>query len=270
MLPDIDGVVEGIWRIPFAGAAPESLSDATLIAGAGLEGDRYAAGNGTYSVLREPGRQLTLLSADSAEAALAERGVRVPSLGALRRNVVLRGVSQAVLLSARGMILALGPTVQVLASQSTVPSLPPSKFPPSPAPSGMGTIVTDLFWSGCRGGGGGGAVGWFGLGSTPSPDAQTHGQRNRPCATQPGWAPAAVTFSRRAGLLTAPEPPRWHTQRWHTREGDNAVPVCVACSLLGCLWVWGGRHVRVGRVVAWCSRRWQGGSGRLTLSPAGE
>ena len=27
------------------------------------------------------------------------------------------------------------------------------------------------------------------------------------------------------------------TPRWHTREGDTAVPVCVACALLACLWV---------------------------------
>ena len=26
----------------------------------------------------------------------------------------------------------------------------------------------------------------------------------------------------------------------HTWEGDTAVPVCVVCGLLGCLWVWGG------------------------------
>ena len=27
------------------------------------------------------------------------------------------------------------------------------------------------------------------------------------------------------------------TPRWHTREGDTAVPVCVVCAPLGCLWV---------------------------------
>ena len=30
------------------------------------------------------------------------------------------------------------------------------------------------------------------------------------------------------------------TPRWHTREGDTAVPVCVVCAPLGCLWVLGG------------------------------
>ena len=61
------------------------------------------------------------------------------------------------------------------------------------------------------------------------------------------------------------------TPRWHTREGDTAVPVCVVCAPLGCLWVWGGGgDVCVGQFVAWCSRHRQGGSGRLTLSPPGE
>ena len=87
-------------------------------------------------------------------------------------------------------------------------------------------------WHGLTRGGVGGGLVWFG--STPPQDDQAHGQRNRPCATRPDWALPAVAVSRRAGLLTAPEPPRWHT-----REGDTAVPVCVVCGLLGCLWVWG-------------------------------
>ena len=54
-----------------------------------------------------------------------------------------------------------------------------------------------------RGAGEGRGV-WFGFGSTPPPDDQTHGQRNRPCATRLGWALPAVAVSTRAGLLIAP------------------------------------------------------------------
>ena len=53
------------------------------------------------------------------------------------------------------------------------------------------------------------------------------------------------------------------------REGDTAVRVCVACALLGCLWVW-HRAGGGGGFVTWCSRGRQGGSRCLTLSLLGE
>ena len=82
----------------------------------------------------------------------------------------------------------------------------------------------------------GGGLVWFG--STPPPDDQAHGQRNRPCATRLGWALPAVAVSRRAGLLTAPEP------RGGTRGRE--IPPCLC---------------------VWCARRWGafgsgGGGGR--------
>ena len=52
------------------------LQTATLIAGRGIDGDRYCSGCGTYSVMAEPGRQLTLISASSAEESLAVAGLR--------------------------------------------------------------------------------------------------------------------------------------------------------------------------------------------------
>jgi len=56
----------------------ESLETAGLMENQGLEGDRYASFQGTYSTPRlsaaqpgerEPGRQLTLISGDSVQAA---------------------------------------------------------------------------------------------------------------------------------------------------------------------------------------------------------
>ena len=87
-----------------------------------------------------------------------------------------------------------------------------------------------------EGGEGGFGLVWFG--STPPPDDQAHGQRNRPCATRLGWALPAVAVSRRAGLLTAPEP------RGGTRGRE--IPPCLC---------------------VWCARRWGafgsgGGGGR--------
>jgi MOSC domain-containing protein YiiM len=81
-----------------------------LIPGVGLEGDRYAGNIGTYSALPEPGRQLTMISADSVEAALSEEQKLQldSSVGRLRRNVVLRGLSGEDLCNAIGSVVQFG------------------------------------------------------------------------------------------------------------------------------------------------------------------
>jgi MOSC domain-containing protein YiiM len=101
--------------------------------GKGLEFDRYCTLAGTYSHIRvsklspgqrEPGRQLTLISADSVEAALKRDGLPVPaSLGDLRRNIVVRGLSSEILLAAVGRVVKLGPTCRVLVHRHCVPCM---------------------------------------------------------------------------------------------------------------------------------------------------
>lgn len=98
--------IEGIFACSEASGEMISQSSATLIQGVGLEGDRYAKQAGTYSVLTEPGRQLTLISADGVENALS--GQELPSIGCLRRNVVLRGISAQDLQSAIGSVVQFG------------------------------------------------------------------------------------------------------------------------------------------------------------------
>lgn len=75
------GTVEALLVAPGAGAPVVALEAVVARAGAGLEGDRYAAGNGTFASGR-PGSALTLVDA----AVLDE-------LGPIdhRRNVVVRG-----------------------------------------------------------------------------------------------------------------------------------------------------------------------------------
>ena len=51
----------------------QAQTDATLTAGVGMHGDRYASNEGTYSVLPEPGRQVTLLSATEVDAAFKQQ-----------------------------------------------------------------------------------------------------------------------------------------------------------------------------------------------------
>jgi hypothetical protein len=79
------GVVAGLLIAPEAEAPLVAVESVVAIAGRGLDGDRYAAGRGTFS---GPGRgyQLTLVEAET----LDELNV---SWERARRNVVTRGVS---------------------------------------------------------------------------------------------------------------------------------------------------------------------------------
>lgn len=125
--------IEGIYITSEASNPMESLEKATLIAGKGIQGDRYCNHVGTYSHIRvsklhpwqrEPGRQLTILSADSVEYALKQHGLDVPtSLGDLRRNIVVRGISAQELLGAVGHIVNLGETCRVLVHRLCVPCM---------------------------------------------------------------------------------------------------------------------------------------------------
>jgi MOSC domain-containing protein YiiM len=83
--PAGQGRVEGIFIASAAEAPIVTLSEASAVAGRGLEGDRYYDGAGTFSPGGGSGRHLTLVDA----AALEEAGVE-PSES--RRNVVVRGI----------------------------------------------------------------------------------------------------------------------------------------------------------------------------------
>lgn len=126
--------IEGIYFAPKASDPMHCTQEATLITDKGLQMDRYCRCEGTYSVLGlvnnsasstgscsssllvdrvEPDRQLTLLSADSVELALEKAGLSgafqsSSSLGDLRRNIVLRGVTAEQLLDAIGHVVTLG------------------------------------------------------------------------------------------------------------------------------------------------------------------
>lgn len=84
---------------PSAGAPMRSLAQVTAIAGVGLEGDRYAAGIGTYSQTEGGGRHLTLIEAEVLDD-LARAGIQLRP-EETRRNVVTRGVALNGLVGAR-------------------------------------------------------------------------------------------------------------------------------------------------------------------------
>jgi MOSC domain-containing protein YiiM len=75
-----------------AGGPMRSIPEVLVIAGKGLEGDRYASAQGTYSGKPSPGQQVTLIEAEAIEALDREGGVRIEP-GTARRNLVTRGVA---------------------------------------------------------------------------------------------------------------------------------------------------------------------------------
>jgi MOSC domain-containing protein YiiM len=79
------GRVMGIFVASERGAPMQSLAAAELVAGVGIEGDRYATKRGHWSDPRWPDQELTLAETEVAEAVGLEPG-------ALRRNLATRGV----------------------------------------------------------------------------------------------------------------------------------------------------------------------------------
>ena len=65
---------------------------ATVTEGAGLDGDRYAAGRGTYSRRPGTGRHVTLVEREAIEAAAGDYEVAVTTATS-RRNLVTEGVA---------------------------------------------------------------------------------------------------------------------------------------------------------------------------------
>ncbi|MGH7066156.1 MAG: hypothetical protein ACREEU_00025, partial [Acetobacteraceae bacterium] len=62
------GVVEHLHLCAAASEPMRAVPAMRLIAGEGVEGDRYLFGTGTYSPKPEPGRQVTLFEAETLEA----------------------------------------------------------------------------------------------------------------------------------------------------------------------------------------------------------
>ena len=85
-----DGVVTEIWLTGTAAAPMRRVPAGLLVAGAGLDGDRYALGGGTWARYPDLEKQLTLIDADAVAAVAAEVGVEL-SPGDTRRNLVTVG-----------------------------------------------------------------------------------------------------------------------------------------------------------------------------------
>ena len=88
-----NGAIVSIHLAPEARAPMQSVHDAEIVAGHGLEGDRYRRGVGTYSSMptAKPDRHVTLIAIEDVEAFTREHGIPLDP-GETRRNVVTRGV----------------------------------------------------------------------------------------------------------------------------------------------------------------------------------
>ncbi|WP_299956389.1 MOSC domain-containing protein [uncultured Modestobacter sp.] len=80
-----------IWRTPTAAGPMQRVPSARLMAGIGLDGDRYALGGGTWAQYPDLEKQLTLIDRDDVAAVAAEVGVPLTP-GDTRRNLVTTGV----------------------------------------------------------------------------------------------------------------------------------------------------------------------------------
>lgn len=79
-------------HIASSAAAPMlELAEARLVAGTGIQGDRYAARLGTYSHKHHIDRQATLIEAETLEALARDRGIELAP-HEHRRNLTTRGV----------------------------------------------------------------------------------------------------------------------------------------------------------------------------------
>jgi MOSC domain-containing protein YiiM len=88
------GTVESIHIAPGAEDETHPVEAANVVAGRGVEGDRYfrAEGDGTFYEPEKKGQDLTLIEAEAIEGLAADTGIEL-SPGEARRNVVTRGVA---------------------------------------------------------------------------------------------------------------------------------------------------------------------------------
>lgn len=98
--PAAAGRIEAIFVAPHAGAPMHPLDPARAIAGRGLEGDRYAAGQGTFSVAGGRGNEITLIAGEMLDALALPDGEALSGAEA-RRNLVTRGVDLNALVGRR-------------------------------------------------------------------------------------------------------------------------------------------------------------------------
>lgn len=90
MVDAVSACVRAIYITPVATRLPESVAMATAIRDVGLEGDRYASSEGTWSHWPGGGRQVTLIEEEILNALEQSLGITGAQT---RRNIVTQGVA---------------------------------------------------------------------------------------------------------------------------------------------------------------------------------
>jgi MOSC domain-containing protein YiiM len=85
------GKVAAIYVSAGPGEPMRLVSTAIAVAGQGLQGDRYFAGNGTYSNNPGDGRHLTMISAEILAEVAVQKGVLLTAQES-RRNILTSGI----------------------------------------------------------------------------------------------------------------------------------------------------------------------------------
>ncbi len=86
-----EGKVISIYIAPQSGATMVEVGSVRVVAGKGLEGDRYANGVGTFSGQAGTGREVTLIEAEAIESLAREYDVEMDQAES-RRNLVTLGL----------------------------------------------------------------------------------------------------------------------------------------------------------------------------------
>ncbi len=86
------GQLEHIHITGEASGAMQPLSEARLVAGKGIAGDRYFLGTGTYSMKPGPDRQITLIEREVLAALARDHGIELAP-EQHRRNLTVSGVA---------------------------------------------------------------------------------------------------------------------------------------------------------------------------------
>ncbi|MCW2701495.1 MAG: uncharacterized protein JWQ45_3030 [Blastococcus sp.] len=93
----MSGTLAEIWTTPVAARPMRRRPIGLLVAGVGLEGDRYALGGGTWAQYPALEKQLTLIDRDDIAAVASEIDAEF-SAGDTRRNLVTVGVDLPMLI----------------------------------------------------------------------------------------------------------------------------------------------------------------------------
>jgi MOSC domain-containing protein YiiM len=101
----MSGLVAALYVAPEKGAPMRALTEVRAVPGRGLEGDRYFAGNGTFTGDARRDSEVTLMALEDLHAMERETGARL-SPGDVRRNVVTQGADLRALV---GREFSLGP-----------------------------------------------------------------------------------------------------------------------------------------------------------------